>query len=243
MSAAVLHKLGGSGPDILLIHGFGSDRLSWLATAPKMFQLGTIWAVEYAGHGMAGNDIGDASLSYLSRAIASQIVGKLTNPFVVGHSLGGTLALHLAVRSDLDISGLLLLAPAGLSDVPANFFIDSLPELTDGATAHDLLKKLVVRKTLITRRMADSFVESLNDVARRNALRKIAATLKTELPPSFPQDIPFTILWGEADGILPPPTLPTIRMRVLANVGHLPQIEAANVVVDAVRECLINAEN
>ena len=61
MSAAVLHKLGGSGPDILLIHGFGSDRLSWLATAPKMFQLGTIWAVEYAGHGMAGNDIGDAS--------------------------------------------------------------------------------------------------------------------------------------------------------------------------------------
>ena len=72
MSAAALHRLGGEGPDILFIHGFGADRLSWLALAPKLFPFGTVWAVEYAGHGMAGNDVGEGNPSDLSRAIAAR---------------------------------------------------------------------------------------------------------------------------------------------------------------------------
>ena len=112
MSAAALHRLGGEGPDILFIHGFGADRLSWLALAPKLFPFGTVWAVEYAGHGMAGNDVGEGNPSDLSRAIAAQINGRLAAPLVVGHSLGGTVALHLAARDDMDVSGLVLLAPA-----------------------------------------------------------------------------------------------------------------------------------
>ena len=39
MSAAALHRLGGEGPDVLLIHGFGADRFSWLALAPQLFPL------------------------------------------------------------------------------------------------------------------------------------------------------------------------------------------------------------
>ncbi|MED5351517.1 MAG: hypothetical protein VYA41_01225 [Pseudomonadota bacterium] len=37
MSDAALHRLGGEGPDVLLIHGFGADRLSWPALAPSSF--------------------------------------------------------------------------------------------------------------------------------------------------------------------------------------------------------------
>ena len=238
MSAAALHRLGGEGPDILFIHGFGADRLSWLALAPKLFPFGTVWAVEYAGHGMAGNDVGEGNPSDLSRAIAAQIKGKLVAPLIVGHSLGGTVALHLAARDDMDVSGLVLLAPAGLTELPAPSFIDALPELTDGAAAHDLLKQLVAREVLMTRRMADAFVDSLDDPARRAALRTIAAALKSAPPPPFPPDSPVTVLWGDADAILPPPTQPLAVMRLLANVGHLPQIEAAGDVADTVKEYL-----
>jgi pyruvate dehydrogenase E2 component (dihydrolipoamide acetyltransferase) len=46
MSDVALHRLGGDGPDLLFIHGFGADRLSWLAVAPQLFDLASVWAVE-----------------------------------------------------------------------------------------------------------------------------------------------------------------------------------------------------
>ena len=96
MSDVALHRLGGEGPDILLIHGFGADRLGWLAVTPHLFGEASVWAVEYAGHGTAGNDAGDGALATIAAAIADEIGDRLTRPLVVGHSLGGTLALHLA---------------------------------------------------------------------------------------------------------------------------------------------------
>ena len=239
MTDAALHRLGGDGPDVLLIHGFGAGRLSWLALAPQLFPFATVWAAEYAGHGTAGNDVGDGTPAAFATAIETEIAGRLTQPLVVGHSLGGAVALVLAARGVVDATGLVLLAPAGLTDIPDRSFIDQLPELADGDAAFALLQQLVVRKVLITRRMADGFVESLADEARRTALRRIAAALKSGAPPApFPPAIPFCLLWGTADVIVPPPLVPTPGLRMLPEVGHLPQVEAVGEVVEAIRERL-----
>ena len=96
MTDLALHRLGGEEPDILFIHGFGADRLSWLAVAPQLFGEAIVLAAEYAGHGTAGNDVGDGAPATIAAAIADEIGGRLTRPLVVRHSLGGTLALHLA---------------------------------------------------------------------------------------------------------------------------------------------------
>jgi len=239
MSQVVLHRLGGDGPDILLIHGFGADRLAWLALAPKLFPVATVWAVEYCGHGAAGNDVGDGTPAALAAAIESGIAGKLTRPLVVGHSLGGAVALHLADSGVLDPAGLVLLAPVGLADIPDISFIDQLPEVTDGEAALALLQRLVVRKVLITRRMADAFVMTLVDEERRAALRTIAAALKSggsRLP--FPPDCRFTVMWGAADVIVPPPNVPTPGLRMFPDIGHLLQIEAVGDVLEAIMEQL-----
>lgn len=235
MSDAALHRLGGDGPDVLLIHGFGADRLSWLALAPQIFPFATVWAAEYGGHGAAGNDVGDGTATAFAAAIESEVSGRLPRPLLVGHSLGGAVALNLAARGVVDPAGLVLLAPAGLAELPDNAFIDQLPEVTEGEAALALLQQLVVRKVLITRRMADAFVETLADDGRRTALRTIAGALKSGTPPlPFPPACPFTVIWGAADAIVPPPQVPTPGLRILPDIGHLPQVEAVGEVVEAI---------
>ena len=235
MTDALLHKIGGEGPDILLIHGFGADRLSWLALAPKLFQFGTIWAIEYGAHGAAGNDVGDGSLTDLAAAIEAKVKKELKSPIIVGHSLGGTLALSLISRGFVVSSGLVLLAPAGFGKSLDISFIRKLPEVVDGAAAHELLKQLVVRKNLITKRMADAFVETLENTQRRTALQAIANTLKKATPPPLPPDIPNIILWGDSDEVLSPPLNPPTEVKLLSNVGHLPHVEAVEDVVKAIQ--------
>lgn len=235
MTDALLHKIGGEGPDILLIHGFGADRLSWLALAPKLFQFGTIWAIEYGAHGAAGNDVGDGSLTDLAAAIEAKVKKELKSPIIVGHSLGGTLALFLISRGFVVSSGLVLLAPAGFGKTLDISFIRKLPEVVDGVAAHELLKQLVVRKNLITKRMADAFVKTLENTQRRTALQAIANTLKKATPPPLPPDIPNIILWGDSDEVLSPPKNPPTEVKLLSNVGHLPHVEAVEDVVKAIQ--------
>ena len=80
MSDAALHRLGGEGPDVLFIHGFGADRLGRLAVAPQFFGEASVWAVEYAGHGTAGNDAGDGAPATIAAVIADEIGDRLNRP-------------------------------------------------------------------------------------------------------------------------------------------------------------------
>ena len=238
MSDVALHRLGGEGPDLLLIHGFGADRLSWLAVAPQLCDLATVWAVEYAGHGAAGDDPGAGDQLTIASAIGTAIDGKLTRPHIVGHSLGGTLALHLAAMMPDDLSGLLLLAPASLAGGIDTGFVRAIPELDDPDAALDLLRRLVSRKVLVTPRMAEAMVAGLAAQNRRSSLRRIAQALESAEPPPFPPELPFEILWGAEDAITAPPQETTPMLRVIDGVGHMPHIEAASEVVSAVRRAL-----
>jgi len=232
MIDVVLHQIGGRGPDVLLIHGFGADRMSWLAVAPQMCETATVWAVEYAGHGSAGNTAGDGTPQALAAAIEAAIADRLTTPLIIGHSLGGTLALHLAASASLGVAGVLLLAPAGVAGQPDGDFIQSLCRLQDGEAALALMRKLVTRKTLMTRRMADAFVETLRSDGRRQALQQIAGALTSASQPPYPPAIPHMTLWGGGDEIATPPGQPMPGLRVIETVGHLPHIEAVPSVIN-----------
>ena len=242
MTDLALHRLGGEGPDILFIHGFGADRLGWLAVAPQLFDEASVWAVEYAGHGTAGNDAGDGAPATIAAAIADEIGDRLTRPLVVGHSLGGTLALHLAAAMPEGLAGLVLLAPAALAAGIDDSFIAAIPELDDPDEALDVLRRLVCRKVLITPRMAGAVVAGLSPPGRRAALRQIAGALETSKPPPFPPLVPFEVIWGSVDEILAPPDPALPDMQLVDGVGHMPHIEAAGDVIAAIRRGLGTAE-
>ena len=95
--------------------------------APQLFGEASVWALEYAGHGTAGNDAGDGGPATIAAAIADEIGDRLKRPLVVGHSLGGTLALHLAAAMPEGLARLVLLAPAALAAGIDDSFIAAIP--------------------------------------------------------------------------------------------------------------------
>lgn len=89
----------GKGPDIVLIPGLASSRAVWKATAERLkdhYRLHLVQVAGFAGEPSRGNASGPV-LAPTAQAIDDYIVAaRLTPAVVVGHSMGGTIALWLA---------------------------------------------------------------------------------------------------------------------------------------------------
>ena len=234
--SAVFHHIGGSGPEVLLIHGFGADRLGWAFTSSVLTPDFSVWAVDLPGHGAADSDVGDGSL----RALCDGVVEALPfdGPFrTVGHSMGGAIALELARRRL--VSRAVLLAPAGMGQHVTTRFVQGLPEVREAEGALELLRYLVANPRLIAPQMVDHLLNSLKIPGRREALRLIASHLLDGVNTELPKDVPITIIWGEKDRVNAPPQPPPVEdFHLLKNVGHLPHAEAAMAVNKIIKQTL-----
>jgi len=103
--------LGTAGPRVVLVHGFTQTRASWAAVARDLAADHRVLAVDAPGHGAAGRSPADLATG------AAQLGAAGGRAVYVGYSMGGRLALRLALdRPDL-VAGLVLLgATAGIDD-------------------------------------------------------------------------------------------------------------------------------
>ena len=231
MVAAALTHVGGEGPDILLIHGFGSDRLSWSATAHALMPSRSVWAVDLPGHGNAPADAGDGHPKTLAAAVADAI-GGLARPLpIVAHSLGAAVALHMAEADPGQAEALVLIAPAGLGAGVDKGFVRGLLEAETEEAMRPVLHRLVAREKLIVPAMVGHVRASLNRPGRRDALAAIAGHLDGLAPPPLPDGTPLTVIWGEDDAVNPfdpgQAALGAADLHLLPGVGHMPHMEAA----------------
>lgn len=233
MSAARLHRLAGSGPTVLLIHGYGADRLTWLGTVAGLQGSAGLIAAELAGHGSAADDVGDGTPASLAGDLAVALAAEeLDGPMlVVGHSLGAAVALHLAEIAPAAVRGLVLLAPAGLGQRLDAEFLTRYPRLTSPEEAAALLERLVTRKRMMSPVIGAHVLGGLDRPERRQALSIVADGVLSAPPPPYPPKVPVSLLWGEADEINPMPENAEERFGSalirLPATGHLPHVEAA----------------
>lgn len=106
-----------SSPPLVLIHGFGSNKAHFSKNMQVMAaSTGTaVYALDLLGHGQSAKPLGvsyDCSLwDWQVETLVKEVIGSKV--FLVGHSLGGYIAMRLAARSPRDVAGLCLIAPAG----------------------------------------------------------------------------------------------------------------------------------
>ncbi len=240
-SSTVFHAAGTTGSAILLIHGFGADRLTWVANQQELSGAGRIYTLDLPGHGETPL-AGAGRLEDLVRAVAEAIDAARIGPVhIVAHSLGGAIAITLAAaRPDL-VRSLALVAGAGLGHGVNESVLFEYPRSASAEDTEALLRRLVSRPRLINRFMVARALDQLNAPGVREALIAIADELRmigTVIEPSLQavaaSPLPRLAIWGAADAIVPLDEERLSRFGgeklILPDVAHLPHIEASRAV-------------
>ncbi|MBY8822558.1 alpha/beta fold hydrolase [Sphingomonas colocasiae] len=128
----------GQGPDVILIHGVDSSRAVWNTTLPALagHRIHLVQIAGFSGAPAGGNAKGPIVAS-LAAEVARYIADtRLIRPALIGHSMGGTIAMMVASRWPARIGKLMVVdmlpAPAGLLGGNAEGwgpFADRLAEL------------------------------------------------------------------------------------------------------------------
>src|SRR5947207_10372218 len=108
-------RMAGEGPLIVLIHGITSRSDVWLEVMENLAEDHTIIAPDLIGHGRSAKPRGDYSLGAYASG-GRDLVGMLgfEKATVVGHSLGGGIALQLAYQFPEYVERLVLISSGGL---------------------------------------------------------------------------------------------------------------------------------
>ncbi|NYI04946.1 alpha/beta fold hydrolase [Allostreptomyces psammosilenae] len=112
-------RVAGSGAGTLvLVHGWGGDSQEWCPHIPAWSQRHRVLALDLRGHGWSSVPESGYSLTELAEDVAAVIhaadaAGRAPGPLtLVGHSMGGTVALRLAVDRPEVLDSLVVLDPA-----------------------------------------------------------------------------------------------------------------------------------
>lgn len=246
MAGLAFRTLGGAGEDLVLIHGFAADRLSWIGLSPELMKVRRVHALDLPGHGdsaaIAPGNGGSAGLAAAVRAaMAEQGIGPA---HLLGHSLGGAVAMRMAEEEPARVRSLALIAPAGLGLGPDAAFLAALPAVASPEEAERLLRQLVARPQLINKMTVQRLLDQLGREGVRAALAVIGQALAAERVALAGlalrigrTDIPRIVLWGNEDAINPIDAAAVAgfggTLCRIDGAGHLPHIEAPRPVLAA----------
>lgn len=198
----------GDGPTLVLLHGFTQTGASWHRVTPHLRHRALL--VDLPGHGGSGEVTADLATTadLVARAIARH-GGPDGAPVVVGYSMGGRVALRLALDHPQALSGLVLLgATAGIDDDDER----QARRAADHALAASLETDGV--EAFLERWLAQPLFAGLEPTAEDLAARQtnraagLAASLRqagtgTMDPPWWDElagiDVPTLVCWGERD--------------------------------------------
>jgi pimeloyl-ACP methyl ester carboxylesterase len=251
------YLVGGEGEPLVLVHGLGGAAANWLALAPLLLPGRRLLVPELPGHGGSSPLPAAPSLNPYADRISLLLEREgLARAPLVGHSLGGAIALRLAIRRPELVSGLVLAAGAGISSGTRNaryaLTITGLLKPGRKIAPHrarvarsPLLKRLVFGRwgaadpPALPPEVVEAF---LAGPALHSDTVSAAKALVRDDPRSDLDGVrcPALVLWGARDNQLPVGDAfdyarrLRARLRVIADCGHLLIAERPEACADAI---------
>src|SRR5438105_1742084 len=111
----VAYRAAGDGPPVLLIHGIAGASTTWAHVLPLLARNQTVVAPDLLGHGESAKPRGDYSLGAYASGIRDLMAALgHDRATIVGHSLGGGVAMQFAYQFPERCERLVLVASGGL---------------------------------------------------------------------------------------------------------------------------------
>jgi pimeloyl-ACP methyl ester carboxylesterase len=250
----VFYRSAGSGPVVVLVHGITSNSATWANVLPYLAERFTVIAPDLLGHGESAKPRGDYSLGAFASGIRDLLIalGHERATFV-GHSLGGGVAMQLAYQFPEHCERLVLVASGGLGrEITPLLRAASLPgaELVLPLLVDDRLLGIGRTVGRVLGRVGLRVHTDLGEVLRGHASLSdgdtraaFLHTLRTIVDPMgqrvdasdrlyLAQAIPFLLVWGERDSIIPVEharaahrLVPGSRLEVFPTAGHFPHLD------------------
>jgi pimeloyl-ACP methyl ester carboxylesterase len=233
----------GSDPPLVLIHGAGGSHLHWAPTTRRLSGR-SVYAIDLPGHGHSPGE-GSANIAEYVEAVSSWLRGLgLQRPVVAGHSMGGAIALSLALDLPESLGGLVLV---GTSDhLPVNPTL--LRMLEKDETWRDAID-LIIRWSFS--RSADP---RLVELSRKRMLETPRNVLHADFQACARYDvqgrvgqirIPTLVVCGVDDKMTPVRTVRGLtqsirdsRFSLVEGAGHMVMLEKPSILDDAVQNFL-----
>jgi pimeloyl-ACP methyl ester carboxylesterase len=241
----------GSGPALLLLHGLACDHTTWDPVIEKLARHHTVIAPDLLGHGQSAKPRADYSVGGYANGMRDLLtvldIDKVT---VVGHSLGGGVAMQFAYQFPERTERLVLVAPGGLGpEVTPLIRAVTLPGFTQAMTLTTLPGVRQVSKAALqglyrtglpgTRDLPEiaCIHESFRDPRTRTAIRHVVRAvvdLKGQVITMvdrayLTEEMPLLIVWGRDDLVIPvrhaenaPSIAPGAVIEIFENSGHFP---------------------
>jgi pimeloyl-ACP methyl ester carboxylesterase len=261
----VVYRTVGSGPPVVLIHGMVNSSRHWRDVALRLAERNTVIAPDLIGHGDSATPRGDYSLGAHAAAIRDLLTAiGVESASVVGHSLGGGIAMVFFWQFPQRVERLALVSSGGLGrEVSPLLRAAALP----GASA--LLRAAAEPRVLdVLERVGDGLdarrpgrgvplraivraLQPLQDPGARAAFlqtlrsvidirgQRVSAVDRLYLLAS----VPCLIVWGERDRTIPiehgraaHEAVPHSQFRTLPRAAHFPHLEDPEGLADALAE-------
>ena len=233
------YTMQGEGAEtVLLIHGFGGDLDNWLFNIDALAAESTVVALDLPGHGPSPAPIPDPSVPGLATAVLDFMdAAEVGAAHLVGHSLGGAVALAIARAAPGRVRSVTLVCPAGLGPDINREYIDGFVSSTSRRQLKPVLENLFADPGLVNRSLVDG-------VLRYKRLDGVTESLQGLANAAFPGGVqswvepgtiaglgvPVLVVWGAEDRIVPAAHAQAAAgatVEIVEGAGHMVQMEAA----------------
>lgn len=246
------NETGASTEAIVKLHGAAADNTSWTRFVKHLGSTVRLVIPDLPGHGASVADIGLCYSIAAQAARLRELISALgiERVHLIGNSMGGTIAIHVASTSPELVASLVLIDAAGfearaswLRQHVAHTGIHPMIEVRDASGYRAMMRIGMAAQPFIPGIILSALAR--NFIRRSDINRKIAKDIEHDLnqTKSLPNIVaPVLIVWGAEDKVEQVDNaqylherLANSRQFVMDGIGHVPMVEAPRKVADACR--------